>query len=296
MYHVPVMLKECIDNLIANDSGVYVDLTFGGGGHSNAILERLSSSGKLYAFDADPDAVQNSIADERFTLIQANYRHLSRFLKLHGVTKVDGILADLGVSSFQLDNAAKGFSIRYDAPLDMRMSKQGKTSAEILNTYSVKELSSLWYRYAEISNAGALAKAIVERRMIKPFESTSELVNVAEIYSYGKKNKYLAQVFQALRIEVNEEIIALEEMLMQVHNLLKPKGRLVVLSYHSLEDRPTKNLIKAGNVEGVIEKDLYGNYDLPFKSLHKKPILPTAEEIYNNNRARSAKLRVAERI
>lgn len=296
MYHVPVMLMECVDNLITNDSGIYVDLTFGGGGHSKAILNSLSSSGKLYAFDTDPDAVLNSIDDERFTLIHANYRHLSRFLKLYGVVQVDGILADLGVSSFQLDNAEKGFSIRYDAPLDMRMSKQGKTSADVLNTYTAKELAALWYEKGEVTNAGALAKAIVERRLIKPFQNTSELVEVAEIFSYGKRNKYLAQVFQALRIEVNEEIISLEEMLSQLQGVLRPKGRLVVLSYHSLEDRPVKNLIKTGNVEGVIEKDLYGNYAVPFKSLYKKPILPSEEEIKNNNRARSAKLRVAEKI
>ncbi len=296
MYHVPVMLKECIDNLITDRSGVYADLTFGGGGHSRAILERLSPEGRLYAFDADPDAGHNSIQDHRFALIQVNYRHIERFLRLNGVAQVHGILADLGVSSYQLDNAEKGFSIRYDAPLDMRMSKQGKTAAEILNTYEVKELAELWYSYGEITNAGNLAKAIQERRMIKPFQNTGELVQVAENFAYGKRNKYLAQVFQALRIEVNDEIASLEEMLSQLHPILCHGGRLVVLSYHSLEDRPVKNLIKTGNVAGVIEKDLYGNFSLPYKSLSKKPILPTEEEIKHNNRARSAKLRVAEKI
>lgn len=296
MYHQPVMLEECVKGLITNKSGIYVDVTFGGGGHSKAILDVLSDDGRLYAFDTDPDALQNGIEDDRFTLIHSNYRYMSRFLKFHGVEKVDGVLADLGVSSYQLDNADKGFSIRYDAPLDMRMDKQGETAADILNTYDVKQLSEMWYVYGEITNAGVLAKAIMQRRAEKPFEFTSELVGVAEGFAYGKRNKYMAQVFQALRIAVNEELASLGMMLDQLAGLIKSGGRLVVLSYHSLEDRPVKNMIKTGNIDGIINKDLYGNYSLPFKSLYKKPLLPQEAEIIENNRARSAKLRIAERI
>lgn len=296
MYHQPVMLEECVKGLIINKSGIYVDVTFGGGGHSKAILDVLSDDGRLYAFDTDPDALQNGIEDDRFTLIHSNYRYMSRFLKFHGVEKVDGVLADLGVSSYQLDNADKGFSIRYDAPLDMRMDKQGETAADILNTYDVKQLSEMWYVYGEITNAGVLAKAIMQRRAEKPFEFTSELVGVAEGFAYGKRNKYMAQVFQALRIAVNEELASLGMMLDQLAGLIKSGGRLVVLSYHSLEDRPVKNMIKTGNIDGIINKDLYGNYSLPFKSLYKKPLLPKEAEIIENNRARSAKLRIAERI
>ena len=290
------MLEECVKGLIINKSGIYVDVTFGGGGHSKAILDVLSDDGRLYAFDTDPDALQNGIEDDRFTLIHSNYRYMSRFLKFHGVEKVDGVLADLGVSSYQLDNADKGFSIRYDAPLDMRMDKQGETAADILNTYDVKQLSEMWYVYGEITNAGVLAKAIMQRRAEKPFEFTSELVGVAEGFAYGKRNKYMAQVFQALRIAVNEELASLGMMLDQLAGLIKSGGRLVVLSYHSLEDRPVKNMIKTGNIDGIINKDLYGNYSLPFKSLYKKPLLPKEAEIIENNRARSAKLRIAERI
>lgn len=282
--------------MITNKSGIYVDVTFGGGGHSKAILDVLSDDGRLYAFDTDPDALQNGIEDDRFTLIHSNYRYMSRFLKFHGVEKVDGVLADLGVSSYQLDNADKGFSLRYDAPLDMRMDKQGETAADILNTYDVKQLSEMWYVYGEITNAGVLAKAIMQRRAEKPFEFTSELVGVAEGFAYGKRNKYMAQVFQALRIAVNEELASLGMMLDQLAGLIKSGGRLVVLSYHSLEDRPVKNMIKTGNIDGIINKDLYGNYSLPFKSLYKKPLLPQEAEIIENNRARSAKLRIAERI
>lgn len=282
--------------MITNRSGIYVDVTFGGGGHSKAILDVLSDDGRLYAFDTDPDALQNGIEDDRFTLIHSNYRYMSRFLKFHGVEKVDGVLADLGVSSYQLDNADKGFSIRYDAPLDMRMDKQGETAADILNTYDLKQLSEMWYVYGEITNAGVLAKAIMQRRAEKPFEFTSELVGVAEGFAYGKRNKYMAQVFQALRIAVNEELASLGMMLDQLAGLIKSGGRLVVLSYHSLEDRPVKNMIKTGNIDGIINKDLYGNYSLPFKSLYKKPLLPQEAEIIENNRARSAKLRIAERI
>jgi len=296
MYHQPVMLEECVKGLITNKSGIYVDVTFGGGGHSKAILDVLSDDGRLYAFDTDPDALQNGIEDDRFTLIHSNYRYMSRFLKFHGVEKVDGVLADLGVSSYQLDNADKGFSLRYDAPLDMRMDKQGETAADILNTYDVKQLSEMWYVYGEITNAGVLAKAIMQRRAEKPFEFTSELVGVAEGFAYGKRNKYMAQVFQALRIAVNEELASLGMMLDQLAGLIKSGGRLVVLSYHSLEDRPVKNMIKTGNIDGIINKDLYGNYSLPFKSLYKKPLLPQEAEIIENNRARSAKLRIAERI
>lgn len=296
MYHQPVMLEECVKGLITNRSGIYVDVTFGGGGHSKAILDVLSDDGRLYAFDTDPDALQNGIEDDRFTLIHSNYRYMSRFLKFHGVEKVDGVLADLGVSSYQLDNADKGFSLRYDAPLDMRMDKQGETAADILNTYDVKQLSEMWYVYGEITNAGVLAKAIMQRRAEKPFEFTSELVGVAEGFAYGKRNKYMAQVFQALRIAVNEELASLGMMLDQLAGLIKSGGRLVVLSYHSLEDRPVKNMIKTGNIDGIINKDLYGNYSLPFKSLYKKPLLPQEAEIIENNRARSAKLRIAERI
>lgn len=290
------MLEECVKGLITNKSGIYVDVTFGGGGHSKAILDVLSDDGRLYAFDTDPDALQNGIEDDRFTLIHSNYRYMSRFLKFHGVEKVDGVLADLGVSSYQLDNADKGFSLRYDAPLDMRMDKQGETAADILNTYDVKQLSEMWYVYGEITNAGVLAKAIMQRRAEKPFEFTSELVGVAEGFAYGKRNKYMAQVFQALRIAVNEELASLGMMLDQLAGLIKSGGRLVVLSYHSLEDRPVKNMIKTGNIDGIINKDLYGNYSLPFKSLYKKPLLPQEAEIIENNRARSAKLRIAERI
>lgn len=298
-YHIPVLLKECIENLNIVPDGVYVDLTFGGGGHSKAILEKLSSKGKLFAFDQDIDAQKNALKDERFVLIPQNFRFMKNYLKLNGVKQVDGILGDLGVSSHQFDSAERGFSIRFDAKLDMRMNqKSDLTAKKIVNEYSEAQLVKIFKEYGEINNAKKVAHLICEYRKEKEIETTAELKEITRTcYAKHEENKFMAPLFQALRIEVNQEMEALKECLNDCYTVLKPGGRLVVMSYHSLEDRLVKNLMKSGNTEGIIERDvIYGSTKKVYKNITSKPILPSEKEIEKNSRARSAKLRVAEKI
>jgi 16S rRNA (cytosine1402-N4)-methyltransferase len=299
-YHAPVMLSECLDGLAIRPEGTYVDVTFGGGGHARAILERLTT-GRLLVFDQDADAVANAAplkADPRFTFIAANFRHLKRYLKLYKAEKVDGILADLGVSSHQFDTAERGFSTRFEAQLDMRMNQQGERNArQILNEYSAAELQSVLGRYGEVHNARTVAEAIFAARHSAPINTVNDLKAVVERYApRHRENKYFAQIFQALRIEVNEEMAVLEEFLLQTPEVLAPGGRLVVMSYHSLEDRPVKNFINKGKLEGEVDKDFYGNEIKPLQPITRKPTEASAEEIERNPRARSAKLRIAEKV
>lgn len=298
-YHIPVMLKECIEGLDIKKNGIYVDLTFGGGGHSRTILEKLDG-GHLYAFDQDSDARANAenIDKSSFTLIESNFRYMKRYLKMYGITQVDGILADLGVSSHQIDDASRGFSTRFEADLDMRMDQSAKkTAKDIINEYEEVELHRILGMYGEVRNAKTLAAAIVADRINQPITTVEQFKSLLSKYAKrGKENRYYAQVFQAIRIEVNEEMKALEEMLLQVPEVLKEGGRLVVMSYHSLEDRPVKNFISKGKLTGEVEKDFYGNVLKPLAAINRKPIGATQDEINNNNRARSAKLRIAERI
>lgn len=298
MYHQPVMLKECIEGLQINPDGIYVDVTFGGGGHSMVILENLRE-GRLIAFDQDEDAKRqaDNIQSRSFTFCQANFRYMKQYLKLSGVTQVDGILADLGISSHQIDSPERGFSTRFEGPLDMRMDQKGNiTAAKILNEYPETELHKIFGMYGELKNARTAAKAVIAARTIKPLSTTLDLkAALQQIAPRGKENKYFAQVFQALRIEVNQEMKALEDFLHQGGEVMKPGGRLVVMSYHSLEDRMVKNYINTGKVFGELEKDFYGNPIKPFQSVNRKPIEATEEEVNENKRARSAKLRVAER-
>lgn len=298
-YHTPVLLQACIDNLNINPNGVYVDLTFGGGGHSKAILDKLGATGKLFAFDQDIDAQQNTIVDQRFKLLPFNFRYIKNYLRLNGISKVDGILGDLGVSSHQFNEASRGFSIRFDSELDMRMNQNDSlTAKEIINNYDEKRLTQLFKLYGEIDNAFKLTQLIVKARTLKRIETTNDLKEaIKSCTPKFEDHKYLAKVFQALRLEVNQELNALEECLAQCTDLLKPNGRLVIISYHSLEDRLVKNIIKTGNTSGVEEKDIiYGTVKKVYRILTTKPILPTEEEIKINTRARSAKLRVAEKI
>ncbi len=297
-YHVPVMLQPCIDGLNINPDGVYVDVTFGGGGHSKEILKHLSAKGKLLAFDQDPDAQQNIPDDSRLVFIDQNFGFLKNNLRLNGVRQVDGILADLGVSSHQFDVPQRGFSIRHNADLDMRMDQyRNLTAAEVLNTYTEDKLHKLFGIYGEVKNAKSLARAIVTSRLENPFTDIDSLKTaIASYIPKGKENKYLAQVFQALRIEVNAEIQVLEDFLQQAADVLKPGGRLVVMSYHSLEDRPVKNFMAKGKFQGEVEKDFFGNQQKPFNVITRKAIVANEEEIAKNNRARSAKLRIAEKI
>ena len=294
-YHNPVLLHESIDALAIKEGGVYVDVTFGGGGHSREILSRLGATGKLIAFDQDLDAKRNTIEDNRFVLIEENFRYIGRFLKFYGVKKVDGILADLGVSSHQFDEAERGFSIRFDGELDMRMNQSSKTSAKkIINTYSEEMLANILFVYGELRNARAIAHTIVEARIDGVIETSFQLRKLLKKYlPKAKEHKILAQIFQAIRIEVNEELEVLKEFLIQTPNLLNPEGRLSVISYHSLEDRLVKRFIRTGLFEGEPEKDFFGNIDVPLMKLGKL-IIPNQEEIRKNNRARSAKLRVAK--
>ncbi len=298
-YHTSVLLKDCIDNLNIKPDEVYVDLTFGGGGHSAEILKHLSPNGKLFAFDQDVDALKNKLIDPRFILIPQNFRFLKNYLRLHGITKVNGILGDLGVSSHQFDEASRGFSIRFDAELDMRMNQQNElTAKKIVNEYELKQLVFIFKEYAEIHNAAKLAGQICEAREINEISTTTDLKEAIK-YCTPKfeEHKYLAKVFQALRIEVNQEIEALKECLTQCLEVLESEGRLVVISYHSLEDRLVKNIIRSGNTEGVEERDvIFGTRKKIFKNLTSKPITPTDTEIKLNTRARSAKLRVAIKI
>jgi 16S rRNA (cytosine1402-N4)-methyltransferase len=290
------MAQPCIDGLVTDPDGVYVDATFGGGGHSRLILDHLGAQGKLVGFDQDEDALANVPEDDRFIFVQHNFRFLKRFLKLHRIREVDGIMADLGVSSHQLDVPERGFSFRFDAPLDMRMNQQQEeTAATLLQRLTAEELQDILSRFGEVRNAKTLAEQLVTEQRIKPIQTIGEFLAVVDPLVRGNRSRYLAQVFQALRIAVNDEMGALEDFLNQCLEVLKPGGRLVVLSYHSLEDRMVKHFLKTGNVEGVQEKDFYGNIDRPFKVLTKKAELPTEEEIERNSRARSAKLRVGER-
>lgn len=297
-YHVPVMLQECIDALAIDPNGTYVDVTFGGGGHSKEILKHLGENGRLYAFDQDPDAVKNALDDPRFKLIHQNFKFLKNYLRLEGVKQVDGILADLGVSSHQFDAADRGFSIRFDADLDMRMDQVSDLDAKkLLNTYPEEELHRIFGMYGEIQNAKSLAKVIVTARLNQEIQTVAELKQVVQkLVPKGKEHKYHAQVFQALRIEVNKELEALQEFLLQTEAVLKPNGRLVVMSYHSLEDRLVKNFMAKGKFKGEVEKDFFGNEIKPFKVISRKAIVANAEELARNNRARSAKLRIAEKI
>ncbi len=298
-YHRPVMLQECMDALAIRPNGTYVDVTFGGGGHSLKILEQLIE-GKLIAFDQDEDARKQSenIQSRSFTFCQANFRYMKQYLKLHGIKTVDGILADLGISSHQIDSPERGFSTRFDGPLDMRMDRKSKlTAAKIVNEYPEQELHKILGMYGELKNARTAAHAIVMARGIKPIENTTDLkLALEQIAPRGKENKYFAQVFQALRIEVNQEMKALEDFLHQCGDVIKTGGRLVVMSYHSLEDRMVKNYINTGKVYGEVEKDFYGNKIRPFEAVNRKPIEASEEEVEQNKRARSAKLRVAERV
>jgi 16S rRNA (cytosine1402-N4)-methyltransferase len=294
------MLHECIDGLRIDPAGTYVDVTFGGGGHSKAILAKLGPEGRLFSFDQDPDAWEQAekIEDERLTLITANFRYLEKYLRLHRVKQVDGILADFGVSSFQLDAPERGFSIRFDGPLDMRMGPSASmTAAELLNGYSATELQRILGMYGEVKNARTLAQAIIQARTRKPLETTQEFKEILnKLAPKHREFKYFAQVFQAIRIEVNQELAVIEEFLAQTPAVLKPEGRLVVMSFHSLEDRLVKNFIKAGNVEGKEDKDLFGVVHRPLESVIRKPITASEEELKINPRSRSAKLRIASKI
>jgi 16S rRNA (cytosine1402-N4)-methyltransferase len=295
-YHIPVLLKECIDGLNINPEGIYVDVTFGGGGHSKEILKRLTT-GKLIAFDQDEEAIVNKPDDERLILVKQNFKYLKNYLKLYNALPIDGLLADLGVSSHQFDKAERGFSTRFDAQLDMRMNQSSTLmAADIINTYEESELKRIFKIYGEIVNAGSLASVICRARNEKNIETIGELKNITErCVRKGKENQYNAQVFQALRIEVNKELDALQELLIQTLDVLKPGGRLVVMSYHSLEDRLVKNFIRSGKMDGVVEKDFFGNQLTPFIQITRKPIIPSDVECLENSRARSAKLRIAEK-
>ncbi len=296
-YHNPVLLHQTVDGLDIKPNGIYVDVTFGGGGHSKEILRRLGPNGKLFAFDQDEDALANALPDERFTLINENFRFIKRFLRFHGVKAVDGILADLGVSSHQFDVPERGFSTRFDAELDMRMSQKNDLNAyRVVNEYEEQDLRRVFFDYGELKNAPVLARTIVEARQHRPIKTTDELKEVLKKYLPEKvRNKILAQIYQAIRIEVNQEMDVLKEFIEQSLEILKPGGRFSVISYHSLEDRLVKRFIKNGMFEGEPERDFYGNYSVPFKTIGKL-IVPDDEEIKINNRARSAKLRIAEKI
>jgi len=298
-YHIPVLLSEAMDGLNIRANGVYVDCTFGGGGHSTQILAHLNSEGRLYGFDQDPDAKRNILQDDRFVFIPHNFRHLQRFLRLHGVAAVDGILADLGVSSHQFDEAERGFSTRSDARLDMRMDqRQSLTADEILNSYNEKSLQDMFSRFGEVTNAKTLAQAIVSLRAKTPFRSVHGFKQSVAHLVKGNPNRYFAQVFQALRIAVNDETGALREMLEQVPALLKPNGRIVIISFHSLEDRMVKQFFRTGHFKEDDNQDPYGSSPSvsPLRTLTRKPVIPSATELNRNPRARSAKLRIAERI
>ena len=299
-YHTSVMLHECIDGLRIDPAGTYVDVTFGGGGHSKAILDRLGPEGRLFSFDQDPDAWEQAekIDDERLTLITANFRYLEKYLRLHRVKQVDGILADFGVSSFQLDAPERGFSIRFDGPLDMRMGPSASmTAAELVNSYSAEELQRILGMYGEVKNARTLAQAIIQARTRKALETTQEFKEILnKLAPKHREFKYFAQVFQAIRIEVNQELAVIEEFLAQAPAILKPEGRLVVMSFHSLEDRLVKNFIKAGNVQGKEDKDMFGVVHRPLESVIRKPITASEEELKLNPRSRSAKLRIASKL
>ena len=297
MYHKPVLLKESVDALVNNPDGVYVDVTFGGGGHSREILSRLSEKGRLFSFDQDSDALNNAIEDSRFILINQNFRFLENSLLMYGVAQVDGVLGDLGVSSYQFDKAERGFSIRSDAPLDMRMNKMQDIDAyKVVNEYDEEALADIFYYYGELREARKLAREIVNKRKSADIKTTEDLKKVFSYVPAHKSNKFFAQVFQAIRIEVNQELDALKEMLVQSSNVLKKDGRLVIISYHSLEDRLVEKFLKNGMFEGEPERDVYGNYQKVFELPYRKAIVPMEEEIEDNSRARSAKMRVGIKL
>ena len=297
-YHVPVLLQESIDGLDIKPDGVYVDVTFGGGGHSKEILRRLGKNGHLYGFDQDEDAEKNIFDDDRFTFVRSNFRYLTNWMRYYDVDHIDGLLADLGVSSHHFDDETRGFSFRFDAPLDMRMNKRsGMTAAEILNNYSEEQLADIFYIYGELKNARKIASAVVKARDEKRIETTGDLMQIAEkLLQREREKKDTAKLFQALRIEVNHEMDALKEMLDGACKVLQEGGRLSVITYHSLEDRIVKNFIKAGNVEGKMKQDFFGRTEAPFRAVSNKVIVPSDDEQQRNPRSRSAKLRVAERI
>ena len=295
-YHNPVLLNECIEGLDIKSTGIYVDVTFGGGGHSKLILKNLDG-GKLYAFDQDKNAHENALSGDGFKLINANFRHLKNFLRMEGVRKIDGLLADLGVSSHQFDVAERGFSIRFDGELDMRMNINSPLSAkQVVNEYGQQDLANILFKYGELRNSRAIAREIVNAREIETIVTTNQLIEVVgHMVPEKNRNQFLARIFQAIRIEVNDEMKALEEMLLDAVDMLNEGGRLVVMSYHSLEDRMVKNLMKKGNIEGVLEKDFFGNPIKDLKEVTRKVMVATKEQITENSRARSAKLRIAEK-
>ena len=297
-YHVPVLLQESIDGLDIKPDGVYVDVTFGGGGHSKEILSRLGKNGHLYSFDQDEDAEKNKFNDERFTFVRSNFRYLKNWMRYYGVDHIDGLLADLGVSSHHFDDETRGFSFRFDAPLDMRMNKRaGTTAADIINHYNEEQLSDIFYIYGELKNARKIASVIAKARVEKAIETTGDLMTITEkLFQREREKKELAKLFQALRIEVNHEMDALKEMLNGAREVLCQGGRLSVITYHSLEDRIVKNIIKAGNAEGKVKQDFFGRIEAPFKQVTNKVITPSDEEQQRNPRSRSAKLRIAEKI
>ena len=297
-YHVPVLLQESIDGLDIKPDGVYVDVTFGGGGHSREILNRLGENGHLYSFDQDEDAEKNKFDDERFTFVRSNFRYLKNWMRYYGVDHIDGLLADLGVSSHHFDDETRGFSFRFDAPLDMRMNKRaGITAADIINHYNEEQLSDIFYIYGELKNARKIASVIAKARTEKAIETTGDLMTITEkLFQREREKKELAKLFQALRIEVNHEMDALKEMLNGARKVLCQGGRLSVITYHSLEDRIVKNIIKAGNAEGKVKQDFFGRIEAPFRQVTNKIITPSDEEQQRNPRSRSAKLRIAEKI
>ncbi|ASW75423.1 16S rRNA methyltransferase [Chryseobacterium piperi] len=297
MYHNPVLLKQSVDDLVTNPDGTYVDCTFGGGGHSREILSRLSDKGRLFSFDQDLDALKNNIDDPRFTLINQNFRFLENSLLMYGVSQVDGVLADLGVSSHQFDEAERGFSTRSNAPLDMRMNvMQGLDAKRVINDYEEEQLADIFYYYGELREARKLARDIVHHRKSKTIETTEDLKKLFSYLPPHKVNKFYAQLFQAIRIEVNQELEVLKEMLVQAYQVLKPEGRLVVISYHSLEDRLVKRFLKNGMFEGEPTRDIYGNYKKAFELIKSKAIIPDDKEIEENSRARSAKMRTGIKV
>ncbi len=297
-YHKPVMLSESVGGLVIKPDGIYIDVTFGGGGHSKSILSKLGPEGRLFAFDRDPDAAANAIDDDRFVLVAQDFKFLKNYLRFYRVSEVDGILADLGVSSHQFDKGERGFSIRFDGPLDMRMDQKSPlTAARIINEYEEETLSNLLFQYGELRNSRKIAQLITKSRDEQAISTIADLKKVLlPLTPWGKENRFLAQVFQALRIEVNGELDSLKGLLEQSAELLKPDGRLSVITYHSLEDRLVKNFMQKGKFSGEVEKDFFGNKLTPFEQINRKPIVSTDEELNDNNRARSAKLRVAKRI
>lgn len=297
-YHVPVLLKESVDGLDIKPDGVYIDVTFGGGGHSKEILTRLGKKGHLYSFDQDADAEKNIVNDDRFTFVRSNFRYIKNWMRYYEVDKIDGLLADLGVSSHHLDDENRGFSFRYEAPLDMRMNKRaGQTAADILNNYSEEQIADILYIYGELKNARRIASAIVKSRQSKRVETTGDLLNATTgLFAKERAKKEMAKLFQALRIEVNHEMDALKDMLNGAQDLLKEGGRLSVITYHSLEDRIVKNFIKAGNAEGKVNQDFFGRIEAPFRAVNNKIVVPDESEQESNPRSRSAKLRIAEKV